>query len=244
MKIVAISDTHTKHKHLRHVGGIPECDVLVHAGDFTWTGKFWEVRNFLDWFQKQPAKHKIIIAGNHEEPLDKTHKKYNVTIAGLVKMYDDIIYLENSAITIDGVKFYGTPWTPWFHDWGFNGIEGADAPFRRGGGRMLEDVYGDIPHDTNVLICHGPPYDIVDRATSDNRCGSVEMRKLLESDKLPTLNLYLCGHIHEARGYEIACGGVHICNVSSLGRDYKTVMPPVVIELDGNGFVDSVQGYE
>lgn len=248
MKIVAISDTHTKHKKLRHVGGIPECDVLVHAGDFSWTGKFWEVRNFLDWFIKQPAKHKIIIAGNHEEPLDVTHPKHDATIASLPKLpaYREhgVHYLENSSIVIDGVKFYGTPWTPWFHDWGFNGIEGSDAPFRRHEGRMLVDVYGDIPADTNVLICHGPPYDILDMASRDDRCGSVEMRKLLESDKLAQLKLYLCGHIHEARGHDMACGGVNFCNVSSLGADYETVLPPVVIELDEDGFVDKVTGYD
>lgn len=240
MKIVAISDTHTKHKKLT----IPECDVLVHAGDFSWTGDFFEVRDFRWWLADQPAACKVVIAGNHEETLDSTHSKFNPHIREILRGLDDsgIYYLENSDVVIDGIKFYGTPWTPWFHDWGFNGVEGADAPFRRG--RMLEEVYGDIPDDTNVLICHGPPYDILDRSDDNDRCGSTEMRKILESDKLADLCLYLCGHIHESRGHETACGGVNICNVSSLKRDYETVNPPVIITLDADGFVESVQGYE
>lgn len=243
MKIVAISDTHTKHGLIQ----IPECDVLVHAGDFSFRGKFMEVREFVWWLKEQPAKHKIVIAGNHEETFDnsKLGGKFNAACRDmLAKNLDEgIHYLENSSITIDGIKFYGTPWTPWFYDWGFNGLEGPDAPFRYGTYPNLEDVYGEIPEDTNILICHGPPYGYVDQAT-DERAGSVEMRKLLESMKLHQLRLYLCGHIHEARGHEVAFGNTHICNVSSLGRDYATAKPPVVIDVDEDGFVISVQGYE
>ena len=240
VKIVAISDTHTKHKKLE----IPECDVLIHAGDFTWTGKYWEVNRFLMWMEKQPAKHKIVVAGNHEMSLDKTHEKFYPPTANLMHVYRErITYLENSAVEIDGIKFYGTPWTPWFHDWGFNGVEGADAPFRRHENAMLSDIYGEIPMDTNVLICHGPPYDLVDKATDDHRCGSVEMRKIIEDPNRIDLRLYICGHIHEARGRDTT-GGVEVCNVSSLARDYETIGPPVVIEVDNQGFVESIQGYE
>ena len=239
MRIVAISDTHTKHKLLT----IPECDVLIHAGDSTFTGKFFEVRDFMWWFKEQPARHKIVVAGNHEQTFDQTHQDYNSAIRDLLVNAHDIVYLEDSYIVIDGVKFYGTPWTPFFYDWGFNGVEGANAPFHIPAKPKLEDVYDMIAADTNVLICHGPPYGILDKA-GDDRTGSVTMRNILEGDKLVDLRLYLCGHIHEARGHEVACGNVNICNVSSLARDYKTPMPPVVIDLDEDGFVESVQGYE
>jgi predicted phosphodiesterase len=36
MKICAISDTHNQHSELK----IPECDILIHAGDFTNNGTF------------------------------------------------------------------------------------------------------------------------------------------------------------------------------------------------------------
>ena len=239
MKIVAISDTHTKHKKVT----IPECDVLIHAGDFTWKGTYWEIFRFMKWFAKQPAKHKIVIAGNHELTLDATKPgKFSQHNWDTMRSYADenVHYLEDSEVVIDGVKFYGTPWTPFFHDWAFNGSDGLTQP---DGTRKLVDVYSKIPEDTNVLICHGPTYDFVDKATDDNRCGSVEMRKILETDKLALLRLYISGHIHESRGHDIGCGGVHFCNVSTLGRDYETATPPVIIDLDENGQVDRIQGY-
>ncbi|MEE8113632.1 MAG: metallophosphatase domain-containing protein [Nitrososphaerales archaeon] len=240
MKIVAISDTHTKHKKIT----IPKCDVLVHAGDFSWKGTYWETFRFMKWLNEQPAKHKIVIAGNHELTLDASNRgRFDANIWAAMRGISDVHYLDNSSVTIDGIKFYGTPWTPFFYDWAFNGSEGADAPIRMEGNRDLVEVYGEIPEDTQVLICHGPPRGIVDMAY-DERAGSYEMRKLLESDKLALLRLYLCGHIHEGRGHEIACGNVNFCNVSSLGRDYSTAQTPVVIDLDEFGNVDSVQGYE
>jgi Icc-related predicted phosphoesterase len=241
MKIVVISDTHTKHKKLT----IPECDVLVHCGDFTWDGKFWDVWRFVHWLEKQPARHKVVIAGNHEETLDHNHSKYHPRTRGLLsKSTDDSIhYLEDSGIEIDGIKFYGTPWTPWFYDWGFNGITDENLAFYRG--VSLSERYSQIPEDVQVLICHGPPYDILDRTLSldrDNRKGSVEMRKLT-SKKLTRLGLYLCGHIHEARGMEIADGGVTFINASTLDRGYEIVRPPVVIHLDENGWVQNVEDF-
>lgn len=243
MKLVVISDTHTKHKKLT----IPECDVLVHCGDFTWDGKFWDVRNFYYWLQKQPAKHKIIIAGNHELSFDRnTGSKYNAAAKAIIAdcIDESIHYLENSEIIIDGIKFYGTPWTPWFHDWAFNGITDLDLPFTRSGVTSLSEIYNRIPEDVQVLICHGPPYDICDMSErGDERTGSVEMRKLT-SEKLIQLRLYLCGHIHEARGMMVADGGVTFVNASSLARDYETVEQPITIMLDAGGSVESVEGLE
>jgi len=241
MKICVISDTHTKHKKFRHIEGIPECDVLVHCGDFTWTGKYWEVNNFMRWFLDQPAKHKILISGNHEETFDRGHKSYNPSAYHLVAgcTEENFHYLQDSAVTIDGVKFYGTPWTPRFYDWAFNGIPDKDLPYQAGGVSLTE-MYSRIHEDTNVLICHGPPYDILDRSENgDVRTGSVEIRRVTQ--KLLNLRLYLCGHIHESRGVERADGGVTFVNASSLDRSYETLHPPYVIELDDDGFVESVK---
>lgn len=200
-----------------------------------------EVRNFRDWFKQQPAKYKIVVAGNHEETFDETHEKYYFRAKELITNDKEIIYLENQSVVIDGVKFYGTPWTPYFYGWGFNGIVDGDMPFRCNGTRPLREVYSNIPEDTNVLICHGPPYDLVDRNAEDGRCGSVEMRRVVE--QMMFLRLYLCGHIHEARGHDQS-GGTHFINASTLARDYETARPPVIIDLDEDGFVDNVQGLE
>ena len=236
MRLCCLSDTHTKHKGLT----IPECDVLIHAGDSTWTGEYRETRRFIEWFAAQPAKHKVLIAGNHELTLDENHSKFNPHVRNLVLNQRGFIYLENSEVVIDGIKFWGTPWTPWFHDWAFNGYPDADAPFERG--VSLLDIYKEMPEDVNVIISHGPPYGMGDQTLDgDDRVGSVDMRKL--TSNLDHLRLYISGHIHEARGMEIADGGVHYCNVSTLDRDYDTVRVPVVIDVDENGFVENVEGY-
>jgi hypothetical protein len=46
---VCISDTHGKH---RTMPALPSGDVLVHAGDFTMTGRLDEVEDFVEWCEK------------------------------------------------------------------------------------------------------------------------------------------------------------------------------------------------
>jgi len=67
MKIIAISDTHEQHRDLV----LPDGDVLVHAGDWTYKGAAPKIDDFLSWFAGQPHKHKVFIAGNHELTLDR-----------------------------------------------------------------------------------------------------------------------------------------------------------------------------
>lgn len=246
MRIVAISDTHTKHSLLT----IPECDVLIHAGDFSFDGDFFEVLPFAEWLKRQPAKRKIVIAGNHEITFDLNHRKYNPSVKDMIARClddDSITYLENSFVDIEGVRFYGTPWTPWFYDWAFNGWPPSKDNAKRlgiditeDGGPSIREIYEQINRKTQVLICHGPPNGVCDRA-QDDRCGSEDLLNIIKAT--PAIKLVICGHIHEARGQGMI-GDTHVCNVSSLGRDYKTPQPPVVIELDErSGEVLYIEGY-
>ena len=47
IRIVVISDTHTKHYKMT----IPDGDILIHAGDFTYGGKTAEIRGFIDFLK-------------------------------------------------------------------------------------------------------------------------------------------------------------------------------------------------
>ena len=114
MKIWHIGDTHTYESLLEVPANI---DVVVHSGDMSnpreaHMGEF-QVREFIEWFSLLPIKHKICIAGNHESAIAK----------GLVKKEDfflnGIHYLETDSIVIDGVKFWGAPYSPHFNDWYF-----------------------------------------------------------------------------------------------------------------------------
>jgi predicted phosphohydrolase len=108
MRIVCVSDTHGYHELTRVPGG----DVLVHAGDVCRHGGLEDVDDFNRWLGKLPHRHKIVICGNHdwcfqEKPAEARARLTNA------------IYLEDSGCEIEGLTFYGSPWTPLFCDWSF-----------------------------------------------------------------------------------------------------------------------------
>ena len=127
MKILHLSDTHNCHHRLRD---LPEADVVVHSGDFCMVGTEQEAIDFLNWFCDLPYKHKIFICGNHDDCL------YGANIDGLD---NNVHYLCNSGIEIEGVKFYGIPM--------FMGDCITDR-------QSLN--YAKIPTDTDVLIILPP----------------------------------------------------------------------------------------
>jgi Icc-related predicted phosphoesterase len=63
MRIAAISDVHGKWNKL---GNIEPCDILISAGDYSFTGEKHMVEDFHKWLNKQPTKHIISVQGNHE----------------------------------------------------------------------------------------------------------------------------------------------------------------------------------
>ena len=182
MKVTVISDTHGLHRDLKLTPG----DMLIHCGDFSHTPQ--SVFSFVKWFGEQPFEHKILIAGNHDT---------YVETVGYRQMFDycksyKITYLQDTSITINGIKFYGAPWTPMFMNWAF--MKDDD---------MLDRYWDMIPSDTDVLITHGPAYEIADEVLevySTTITRNVGSKTLL--DKIQTLDIkyHLFGHIHECYG--------------------------------------------
>ncbi len=216
MKITCISDTHNQHLHIPPdwlEGG----DVLVHAGDISGRGSLREVEEFLVWFNELPYTHKIMIAGNHDFWFEKV-STFAVNEM-LQEKYPNIVYLNDSGIEIDGVKFWGSPVQPWFYDWAFN--------------RMGTDIcrhWDMIPLDTDVLITHGPMKGILDMTTRGVSTGCPYL--LEKSAEMTNLKLFVCGHIHEAYGkFEFPDGGVFV-NASTLNFNYQVQNKPIVIEIN------------
>lgn len=166
-KILHLSDTHGSHRRLRK---LPGADILVHSGDFTMNGSEQEAIDFMNWFCDLDYPHKIFICGNHDDCL------YGATIDGLD---DNVHYLCNSGVEINGIKFYGVPM--FMNDC----ITDRQSRF-----------YEDIPTDTDVLITHTPPYGILDFDDGINY-GSEEILVRL-SDIKPRMHLF--GHIHAQHG--------------------------------------------
>lgn len=186
MKILHLSDTHGYHRRLRD---LPEADVVVHSGDICMVGSEQEAIDFLNWFCDLPYKHKIFICGNHDDCL------YGANINGLD---ENVHYLCNSGVTIDGVKFYGVPM--------FMG----DCITQR-----QERNYSKIPADVDVLITHMPPYGVLDFDDEINY-GSEELLQRV-SEINPRLHLF--GHIHRQHG--LTDNGItRFSNGAIMNKDY------------------------
>lgn len=209
MKICIISDTHNKHKRL---GNLPEADTIIHCGDFTSMGHSHEIFNFMQWYSKLPYKYKLIIAGNHDF-LFETHR-----ILALEKVPENVIYLEDSGIEIEGIKFWGSPVQLPYNDWAFNKPEHKLIPHWQA-----------IPDDTDVLITHCPPHTIFDWSIYDNiHTGSPSLCFEVVERIKPKLHCF--GHIHSGYGIKVIENTTFV-NASNLDEDYMCVNNPVVLEI-------------
>lgn len=217
MKLVAISDTHNLHEKVI----IPECDILIHAGDWTSMGYYWEVSAFAKWLNKQPAKYIVITPGNHEVtfekelPLSKTWILDNCPRAHI---------LIDNLVEIEGLKIYGSPYTPFFNNWAFNLYPGEE----------LIRKWNQIPEGMDVIITHGPVHGIldelarVDGTPSGHHVGSIDLFNRLQVLKP---RVHICGHIHTHGGSFKVFNGTSYYNVSICDEMYMTTNPITVIEL-------------
>jgi Icc-related predicted phosphoesterase len=110
-------------------------------------------------------------------------------------------YLQDEAAEIAGLKFWGSPWQPWFHDWAFNLPRGE----------RLAEKWAMVPEDTEILVTHGPPFGIGDHNGWEGHVGCDDLRKRVA--QLQNLKLHIFGHIHESPGV-FEESGVVFANVS------------------------------
>jgi Icc-related predicted phosphoesterase len=214
LKVVCISDTHSKHKELI----VPDGDVLIHAGDFTYFGSsIKEVESFNTWLGKLPHKHKIVIAGNHDVTFEVNPRRTigELEVKHMESLLTNCVYLNDSGITIDGVNFWGSPITPWFFDWAFNRMRGKD----------IKKHWNMIPDNTNVLITHGPPLGVLDRV-GPRLTGCEDLMNRIEH--LQHLKLHVFGHIHCGYGTQDLYG-VKFVNAAVVGENYQLTGKPIRI---------------
>jgi predicted phosphodiesterase len=212
MRLVCISDTHMAHRGLH----LPDGDVLIHAGDATSTGTFDEVGHFLAWFAAQPHRHKLLIAGNH----DWLYQRHPDMVAQLLARHPGITYLEDSGVDLEGVRFWGSPWQPWFMDWAFN------LPRK---GPRLREMWNRIPLDLDVLITHGPPHGILDQVHGGEHLGCEELKIRLAVVK-PRVHVF--GHIHDGFGVAQSPRTTYV-NASTCTEAYRASNRPIVLDLVG-----------
>jgi len=215
---------------------LPDGDILIHAGDFTFRGRMPEIQQQLYWLGKHVKryKHVVVVPGNHDFGFENEFIRYREEFKA-----KGITVLNDSGITIEGVNFWGSPITPFFHNWAFN--------------RHPEDIefhWDIIPDDVNVLITHGPPHGILDGVPTyhktqighDNHYRPIYTKaiahiehvgcpELLERIKTKKqLRLHVFGHIHEGYGQEEHFG-IKFVNPSIMDGDYHPVNKPIIVDL-------------
>ncbi len=133
MKILFLSDTHSQHRKLKN---LPEADMVIHAGDVSKNRKRltkWKI--FMRWFSALDYKYKVFIAGITIFSLK------NETTKSIARFLNgNTFYLFNSTIEIEGLKIWGSPFTPTFFNWAFNLDRGKD----------IQQVWNEIPNDTDI----------------------------------------------------------------------------------------------
>lgn len=219
VKICCISDTHNQHRKLE----IPECDVLIHAGDFSYTGDFQSIWEINEWFGKLKkdglCSEVVTVCGNHDFLYEK-----NPSLARSIMT--NCIYLQEEPLEFMGYKWFGSPISPEFNNWAFN----------RKRGKEIARCWAKIPDDTQILVVHGPPYGILDVNTEEIysqplgpvHLGCEDLKKRV--GQLKDLKLLVTGHIHSSSGVE-EHNGIKFVNASVLNESYEVVYPPRIIEL-------------
>jgi Icc-related predicted phosphoesterase len=247
MRITHISDTHNKHNQLN--GKLPGGLLLIHSGDISSLGRKHEVEQFIKWFDKQDYAHKVFIAGNHDMSFDR-EKLLRDKLAHFEGRYftdDDepcaegkpqwleeilnnlpngMYYLENNSVKLEGINIWGSPVSPSFgYGWGFNKDRGHD----------INEVWSNIPTDTDIVITHSPIYGYNDRAQNTNQnVGCSDLYHRLHEVKP---HLHFAGHIHEGHGwgtipYKDEWGDIYTFNGSTCNLRYEAINNPITFDYD------------
>lgn len=208
MKFVLISDTHTLHDQIK----MPEGDILIHAGDSTGRGSIPEIAMFNNWLGTLDYKHIVVISGNHDWAFQR-----QPTLAR--NLMTNAIYLEDQEVTIEGLRVYGSPHSPFFYNWAFNLHRGKE----------IKTKWDLIPAGIDVLVTHGPPHKVMDRVERDGglNVGCEELALTVQRIK-PKLHVF--GHIHSGHGIQ-TIDGVTYVNASVCNEEYEPVQPPIVVDL-------------
>ncbi len=213
MIIQPLSDLHG------HLPEIPDCDLLLLAGDVCPSKPAelqlrWLDTEFRAWLDALRQRNILVvgIAGNHcfvfeQLPDNVRHLDLPWT------------YLQDSACEVSGLKIWGTPWVPNLKNWAFCTTD-----------RQLSARADLIPDDTDIILCHTPPYGGAgyNFDLTDPQHGSVHAGDIAINHAIKRVQPYyvVCGHIHEARGIYPFGPFTTIINASYLDRNYQDERMP------------------
>ena len=142
IRLLILSDSHEAH-HLLKV--LPECDVFIHCGDILTISRLLSknagikrLKMFNEWLGTIPAKAKIVIAGNHDNPIEVMGKDKSK------ELFTNAIYLENDKIKIGNISIWGTPLS-----------HGSSSNKAFQSKRFETATEKECPESVDILITHG-----------------------------------------------------------------------------------------
>lgn len=225
MKVAAVSDLHG------FLPDIPSADVLLIAGDICPNLSRGEVKDamrqiewlqfeFRLWLESLDVGKVIAVAGNHDWCFYCDETKQRARHLGL-----PWVYLEDSGVIFEGVRFWGSPWQQRFFDWAFNLDE-----------KDLREKWAMIPQDVDVLVTHSPPNMATmpacgDMTAKSEHVGSPSLRQRIEVVR-PSLHVF--GHIHNGRGHW-TYDEMQLANVTVVDERYRLVYQPMIFEVTPKG---------
>jgi predicted phosphodiesterase len=238
----------------RIIGPVPGADVLVLAGDIA--DGAYACTLFADW----PAEKRvpiIYIAGNHEfygHPIDPIYRKLREGAA-----LNNIHFLENDSIVIDGVRFLGTTlWTDYrlelnrtqsqlmeycgtrLNDHhlirtGRHTFTTEDALARHELARTwLETELAQPFGGKTVVVTHHAPHPMsVHPRYIGNQLNAAFVSDL--SALMPGVDLWLHGHVHDSFDYQVGQCRV-VANPAGYVLNRRYAIDPSEYEFENRGF--------
>lgn len=195
---------------------MPACDVFIHAGDMTVRGSLEETAVFAARLQERldcpdGPQQAILVPGNH----DACFELFQGPTLGLFG--PRVHVLLNQALVLDGVRFFGSPWTPPFMQWHFMATE-----------QRLAATYKEMPAALDVLITHGPPWGILDPGWKTAHAGSTALRDAVNARYVKH---HVFGHLHKAGGRMLQEERTTFYNVAACDEEYNLVNQPRLFDL-------------
>lgn len=228
MRIVAISDIHGKWNKIT----IPECDILISTGDYSFRGEKHMVRDFHKWLNEQPAKHIVSIQGNHELWVQANFEEAKqIALESCPRVH----FIDHNLVEIEGIRIFGSAWTPWFHNWAWNGARSLEEAQHKQI-PYLKDKWDNIPTEVDIIATHGPCYGFLDQVyhvdgvTPKEKVGCDLLYNKFINSKA---KIHICGHIHSGHGHK-EFNGKHFYNASICGETYMVDYEPIIIEYEEN----------
>ena len=136
--IALASDIHTEFGHSIEYA-VPECDVLVLAGDI---GNGVKALQYGERIAQGRARNIVQIAGNHEHYRNELKKTY-CEMRDYASTVPNLYFLEQDWVVVDGIRFIGaTCWT----DFGLTGNQAyamATASMHMNDYRLIKYQYGE-----------------------------------------------------------------------------------------------------